>query len=139
MTYGVLAWGYENDIIFKLQKRALRAVTSSRYNAHICPLFIKMKLLKVKDIHKLSQLKLIYKLFHRELAEYFNSMLTTKPIDIHDYSTRKRTHAIKDKVGTHSFHGFSQYVKQFLIGDFICTCHIEGCYICKHDIEIPLE
>ena len=41
LTYGVLAWGYENDIIFKLQKRALRAVTSSRYNAHTGPLFIK--------------------------------------------------------------------------------------------------
>ena len=48
-------------------------------------------------------------------------------------------HAIKDKVDTHSFHGFSQYVKQFLIGDYIGTSHIEGCYICKHDIEIPLE
>ena len=59
LTYGVLAWGYESDIIFKLQKRALRAVTSSRYNAHTGPLFIKMKLLKVKDIHKLSQLKFV--------------------------------------------------------------------------------
>ena len=95
-----------------------------------------MKLLKVKDIHKLSQLNFFYKLFHRELPEYFNSMLTRKPIDIHDYSTRKRNtfliesiyhsfaekcirnsilhivngvpHAIKDKVGTHSFHGLSQ-------------------------------
>ena len=95
-------------------------------------------------------------------------MLTKKkPIDIHDYSTRRRNtflieriyhsfaekcirnsilhivngvpHAITDKVGTHSFHGFSQYVKQFLIGDYIGTCHIEGCYICKIDIEIPLE
>ncbi len=49
-------------------------------------------------------------------------------------------HAIKDKVGTHSFHGFSQYVKQFLIGDYIDrpTCHIEGRYIYKHDIEIPI-
>ena len=55
--YGVLAWGYENDIIVKLQKSALRAVTSSRCNAHTGPLFIKMNLLKVKDIHKLSQLK----------------------------------------------------------------------------------
>ena len=43
-----------------------------------------MKLLKVKDIRKLSQLKFFYKLFHRELPEYFNSMLTKKPIDIHD-------------------------------------------------------
>ena len=113
-------------------------MTSSRYNAHTGPLFIKMKLLKVKDIHKLSQLNFFYKLFHRELPEYFNSMLTKKPIDIHDYSTRRRNtflieiiyhsfaekcirnsilhivngvpHAITDKVGTHSFHGFSQYM-----------------------------
>ena len=90
LTYGILAWGYDNDIIFKHQKRALRAVTSSRYNAHTGPLFINMKLLKVKDIHKLSQLKFFYKRFHRELPEYFNTMLTMKPIDIHDHSTRKR-------------------------------------------------
>ena len=57
LTYSLLTWGYENDIIFKLQQRALRAVTSCRYNAHTGPLFIKMKLLKVRDIHKLSQLK----------------------------------------------------------------------------------
>ena len=63
LTYGVLAWGYENDIIFKLQKRAQRAVTSSRYNAHTGPLFIKMKLLKVKDIHKLSQLNFFINFF----------------------------------------------------------------------------
>ena len=154
--------GYDNDIIFKHQKRALRAVTSSRYNAHTGPLFINMKLLKVKDIHKLSQLKFFYKRFHRELPEYFNTMITRKPIDIHDHSTRKRDtflieriyhsfaekcirnsilhivngvpHAIKDKVSTHSFHGFSQYVKYFLIENYIGTCHIEGCYICRRDI-----
>ena len=57
LTYGILAWGYDNDIIFKHQQRALRAVTSSIYNAHTGPLFIHMKLLKVKDIHKLSQHK----------------------------------------------------------------------------------
>ena len=90
LTYGILAWGYDNDIIFKHQKRALRAVTSSRYNAHTGPLFINMKLLKVKDIHKLSQLNFVYKLFHLELPDYFNTMLTRKPIDIHDHSTRKR-------------------------------------------------
>ena len=167
LTYGILAWGYDNDIIFKHQKRALRAVTSSRYNAHTGPLFKNMKLLKVKDIHKLSQLKFFYKRFHRELPEYFNTMLTMKPIDIHDHSTRKRDtflieriyhsfaekcirnsilhivngvpHAIKDKVSTHSFHGFSQYVKYFLIENYIGTCHVEGCYICRRDIEIRLE
>ena len=64
LTYGVLAWSYENDIIFKLQKRALRAVTSSRYNAHTGPLFIKkIKLLNVKDIHKLSKLNFFINFF----------------------------------------------------------------------------
>ena len=56
LTYGALAWGFENDNIFKLQKRAPRVMTSSRYNAHTGPLFIKMKLLKVKDIHTRSQI-----------------------------------------------------------------------------------
>ena len=126
-----------------------------------------MKLLKVKDIHKLSQLKFFYKRFHRELPEYFNRMLTRKPIDIHDHSTRNRNifliermyhsfaekcirnsilhivdgvpRAVKDKVSTHSFHGFSQYVKHFLIGNDIGTCHIESCYICRHYIEIRPE
>ena len=90
LTYDILAWGYDKDIIFKHQRRALRAVTSSRYNAHTGPLFISMKLLKVKYIHKLSQLKLFYRRFHRELPEYFNTMLRRKPIDIHDHSTRNR-------------------------------------------------
>ena len=115
-----------------------RAPLPSHPPIQLCssPLFINMKLLKVKDIHKLSQLKFFYKRFHRELPEYFNTMLTKKPIDIHDHSTRKRDtflteriyhsfaekcirnsilhivngvpHAIKDKVSIHSFHGFSQ-------------------------------
>ena len=45
----------------------------------------------------------------------------------------------KDKVSTHSFHGFSQYVKYFLIENYIGTCHVEGCYICRRDTEIRLE
>ena len=51
LTYGILVWGYESNCIFKLQKMALRAMTSSKYNAHTNPLFKKMHLLKVGDIH----------------------------------------------------------------------------------------
>ena len=39
LTYGILVWGYESNCIFKLQKMALRAMTSSKYNAHTNPLF----------------------------------------------------------------------------------------------------
>ena len=41
LTYGILVWGYESNCIVKLQKMALRAMTSSKYNAHTNPLFKK--------------------------------------------------------------------------------------------------
>ena len=56
LTYGILVWGYESNCIFKLQKMALRAMTSSKYNAHTNPMFKKMHLLKVGDIHTVQQL-----------------------------------------------------------------------------------
>ena len=39
LIYGILVWGYESNCVFKLQKMALRAITSSKYNAHANPLF----------------------------------------------------------------------------------------------------
>ena len=48
--FGITNWGFERDRISKLQKRALRIMTNSRYNAHTEPLFKQLYLLKVKDI-----------------------------------------------------------------------------------------
>ena len=53
ITYGILAWGYESDIIFGLQKKAVRAMTCAKYTAHTDPIFQKLNLLKLKDIHKI--------------------------------------------------------------------------------------
>ena len=50
LQFGISCWGFECDRIFKLQKRALRILTDSKYNAHTEPLFKELKLLKVKDI-----------------------------------------------------------------------------------------
>ena len=72
LNYGILAWGQNYKRVFKLQKRAIRIITCSRYNAHYEPLFKELKLLKVEDILKLQQLKLYYKLVHRQLPSYFN-------------------------------------------------------------------
>ncbi len=33
MNYFILAWGYEHSRIYKLQKKALRVISVSKYNA----------------------------------------------------------------------------------------------------------
>ena len=45
----------------KLQKRAVRIITRSKYNSHTDPLFRKLNLLKAKDLFELNVLKLFYK------------------------------------------------------------------------------
>ena len=54
--------------MFKLQKRVMRIITCSKYNTHSEPLFKELKLLKLEDIRKLQELKLYYKLVHRQLS-----------------------------------------------------------------------
>ena len=56
-NYGILAWGFQCHNLFTLQKKAIRHVTLSRYNAHTDPLFKSLNILKISDIFKLYQLK----------------------------------------------------------------------------------
>ena len=44
LQFGITNWGFEWDRISKLQKRALRIMTNSRYNAHTEPLFKQLHL-----------------------------------------------------------------------------------------------
>ena len=98
LTYGILVWGYESNCIFKLQKMALRAMTSSKYNAHTNPLFKKMHLLKVGDIHTVQQLKNFYKLTQNNLPAYFNSFLIRRQHNIHEHLTRNRDMLVTAKI-----------------------------------------
>ena len=45
----ILSWGFKSDRLFKLQKRAVRIITCSKYNAHNEPL------LKALNLHKMEQ------------------------------------------------------------------------------------
>ena len=158
LNYGVLLWGNNIKRIHKLQKWAVRAITSSKYNAHTDPLFIKLKLLKIEDIYKLSLLKFFYKYLKNTLPNYFNGMFDTL-YPTHHYSTRTReqpvvargkssaaNHSVRfslakeisntqdsilDKLNTHSFDGFSNYVKQYYISQYNPLCTIGNCYICN--------
>ena len=160
MQFNITAWGYDFNRIFKLQKRALRIMTCSKYNAHTDPIFKKLKLSKIQDIFNVQNLKIYYKYKIGKLPQYFMTMFTINA-DIHPYGTCQSSHlhhgitrttmarmciryvlpvlidntsqGIIDKVGTHSIVGFSFYVKTHTIEDYASICHIRNCYICKRD------
>ncbi len=69
INYCILAWGYRCKRITKLQKRIVRILNISKYNAHTEPIFKILSLLKVNDILKLQELKFHYK-YENNLLPY---------------------------------------------------------------------
>ena len=159
LNYGILAWGYQPGRLVTLQKKAVRAITSSAYNAHTSPIFKNLRLLKIYDIHTLQQLKFYYKMVHTNLPIYFNTLPLIRNQDIHGHNTRCRNKigtirtkhefakrciryslahtinslpsCIQDKIVTHSLSGLSIYSKQFLLNKYESNCQIINCYICN--------
>ena len=160
LNYNILLWGHRSHKIFKLQKRIIRTITCSKYNAHTDNLFKQLKLLKVEDIHLLFKYKFYYKYCNSSLPEFFEKLEFLKRSDIHDYNTRRQQDldiprikhdfasftlvysipklvnnapvSILSKVGTHSLQGFSNYIKQHLWNQYSETCTIQNCYVCNN-------
>ena len=55
LTYGILLWGGSYKTYLKeieiVQKKAIRAITNSKWNAHTNQLFKQLKMLKLSDIY----------------------------------------------------------------------------------------
>ena len=159
-TYGILSWGATNtDRIFKIQKKSLRIITNSMYNAHTDPLFKILGLLKVHDIYRINLLKLFYQHYHTRLPFYLQQFDFKPRSEIHLYDTRNKlmlcTNKTKtllaqnsvrncipqlinntslliiEKIYTHSLHGFVTYVKNKYISQYTVECTIPNCYICR--------
>ena len=158
-NYCILAWGSKNGLLTKMQKKAIRIATNSKYNAHTEPLLLKHNLLKLDDIYKVQQLKFYFKLKNRTLPAYFESFKITQNTDIHQHNTRSRhlfqqrvNHSfaqdslrhniiklinnspdlITNKVNTHSLQGFTAYIKTFYRNTYSPTCNIHDCYTCNN-------
>ena len=159
---GITNWGFEWDRISKLQKRALRIMKNSRYNAHTEPLFKQLHLLKVKDIFEIQCLKFWYKYVNNKLPHYFRSMFTynhqlheieTRNHDrLHLYPTRTsgarnvlRHHIpellnkfpphLVERFKTHSSYSVSHHIKCYLIDLYSYDCDEIDCYICNNNWE----
>jgi len=159
LDYGILCWGHNSGNLNILQKKALRIITKSKYNAHTEPLFKRLKILKLCDIYNFKLYKFYYKLINRTLPAYFmNSNYLIIQQTTHTHFTRGRTfikprisHSfaegclrhrlpcllndtstnILEKVNTHSEYGFASYVKHTSIEKYSFNCSTVNCYICN--------
>ena len=159
LYFAITAWGFTCRRVYGLQKKAIRIITKSKFNAHTEPLFRELSLLKVDYIFQLQCLKLYYNITNGRTPAFFLSMFVLNDT-VHSYQTRHRgdihipltntTSAqncirqyvprliatmpvlVMSKVNTHSYSGFSNYVKQHLIGLYRYECLLPDCYICAH-------
>ena len=73
LTYGLRLWGNAlQKYITKLeilQKKAVRAITCSKYNTPSSPLFKQLNILKLKDLHELQVEILIYDFVNQRLPD----------------------------------------------------------------------
>ena len=160
MNYGILVWGYNSNAILKLQKKVVRVITCAKYNAHTDPLLKQLKLLKISDIFTICKLKFYYKYINKRLPVNLQKLPFRPNQELHGHNTRqshnlfinryRHTFAkkclrydipdtinttpsqIKEKLHTHSYHGFTKYVKSILISNYQETCSIPNCYVCSH-------
>ena len=157
INYCIPTWGYNHQRIFKIQKKVVRIISLSKYNAHTDPLFKHLKLLKMKDIHQIQQLKFYHKLINNQTPKYFTSLDLVFNFENHEHNTRRRnyiTHIVRreyanlcvrnslpyllnntdqiilNKTTTHSLHGFAIYIKNSILNTYKDECNIDNRYIC---------
>ena len=91
LIFGCTVWGmiYNTNIqpIFLLQKKIIRIMTFSKYDAHTNPIFNKLKLLKIHEIIKFYIATFMYQYIQGMLLNAFDSFFTTTN-STHDYCTR---------------------------------------------------
>ena len=61
LQFRLLAWGYEYNRVYNLQKKAVRIMIASKYNAHTEPLFKQLNIMKLEDSFSLQCLKFYHK------------------------------------------------------------------------------
>lgn len=159
LNYGLILWGQKCKKIFNLQKKMVRVIMRQKYNAHTNPIFKKLKILKVHDMYKLSLYKFYYKFHHEDLPENLLKLRLLFQNDLHDYQTRQRnqlhinpiSHTFAEqkidtclpklinctpenillKIQTHSFQGYSTYIKHIFLSEYPTICSKPNCYVCK--------
>lgn len=156
--YGILVWGFGAKRIYKLQKKAVRIICNKRYNAHTSELFKCLKILKVNDVLNYKCLRFYNRYNHNLVPIYFTDIFN--PVFLqHPYNTRFghqpqypppnkqlslksiryytpkllsiTKNEILQKIETHSYEGFSIYVKNCYVQGYKNNCTGQHCYVCN--------
>ena len=160
LNLGVLLWGINIKRIYKLQKWAVRAITSSKYNSHSTPIFKKLKILRIHELYKLNILKFFFKYKKNMLPAYFQGMFQEVFLS-HNHDTRHKNDPVPSKwksiaaknsiryalptaiyitpkeilekidADDIKINGFSKSAKKFFIDEYETKCHITDCYVCN--------
>ena len=159
LNYGILIWGFSCQRLIKLQKKAIRIISRSKYNAHTGPIFKTLDILTLDDLFNLNALKFYYKYIRDTLPPYFYSFNIVTQGSIHEHMTRQRDLIrterprtvfaekrlrvylpklvnetpvlLLDKIATHSIQGFSNNIKRFYLHAYESECSIPHCYVCR--------
>ena len=94
LYYCACVWGltYHSNLkrLVTLQKRAVRTIFTSAFDAHTDPIFKSLKLLKFENIFSLQVAKIMYLFKNGQLPESFKNVFFTGQ-EIHSYNTRNET------------------------------------------------
>ena len=101
LLYGNLLWGsaykkYVHKLVV-LQKKAIRAITHSRYNESTSPLFKRLGILKLEDIHTLELGKLLYNENKQSLPSPILNLFEHNS-EVHSYNTRQQSDIHVNKI-----------------------------------------
>ena len=59
ITYGIMVWGYQGNRLNEIKKKAIRIITSNRYNSHTEPLFKQLNNVKTRGSIKTTAIEIL--------------------------------------------------------------------------------
>ena len=159
INYGLTIWGYANDRVSRLQKKAVRTITCSSKYSHTIHLFKNLSILNYDDLLRLQEIKFYYNMIHNSLPNYFigyvepfirnsqyNTRLTMvlnpvyyrlsclsnsfKPRLVKNINLLEAN--IMEKLHTHSYIGIMTYCKKYFMLQYNNICNDPNCFACKH-------
>ena len=130
--------GFDHQRLVKIQKRFIRIISLSTYNAHTEPWFKHFEILKINNLFDLNCLKCIYNYNKRELPHYLidaeptRTVMAGNCIRHHIVTLLNCTpRCILDKIATHSLQGFTFYIKRYYLNQMSYECSLRQCYVCN--------
>ena len=128
LFYCNIVWGCANviklNIILKLQKKALRLCTGSHYLAPSAPIFHRLNMLTIVDIHKFQTANFMYRVKNEIVPSNLMCMFSSNNL-IHNYNTRSAGQfhrwRIRTELENHSIRHAGPKIWNEL-GSKICNC-----------------